>query len=262
MLDLLIRRLQQLTQIPPAEIECFRELHVARRRVQARQDLVSKGADPQGLHVVESGFAARYTWLPNGRRQIVGFILPGDFVGLRSSAYGPARWSIGALTPLEVVFVPRHVLAQLSVRLPFLAEALAHARLVDDDITREWLLNVGARSAVSRLAHLLCELFTRLETVGLTSANGCSLPLRQADLADALALTPVHVNRVLMAMRRKGWLSLYRQRLILADLPALLEIGGFEPEYLCCGAREPTALSTTAPERRQAESLPAVAPHP
>jgi CRP-like cAMP-binding protein len=256
MLDLFIRRLQQMTQLPPAEIDALREVHVGRRRLQLPQDLVAKGADPQGLYIIESGFAARYTWLPNGRRQILGFLLPGDFFGLRSSAYGATRWSIGALTPVEFAFVPRHQLAQLSVRLPFLAAALAYARLVDDDTTREWLLNVGTRGAASRLAHLLCELFTRLEAVGLTSANTCTLPLRQADLADALALTPVHVNRVLMSMRRGGLLSLCRQRLTLANFPAIREIGGFESEYLCQGpgARDFCALSA---DFRRAESVAA-----
>ena len=238
MLDLFVTRLQNLTQLPPEEMEAVRELHVARRRLSHPQDLIGKGVDPQGLYIIESGFAARCAWLPNGRRQILGFFLPGDFVGLGSSAFGATRWSIGALTPLDFAFIPRQAFTQLAARLPGIAEALGRARRVEDDTTREWLLNVGARPAVSRLAHLLCELFTRLQAVGLAAANGCNLPLRQADLADALALTPVHVNRVLMTLRRRGLVSLYRQRLIVADLPALGTIAGFESDYLGCPVRE------------------------
>ncbi len=267
MLDPFVKRLQQLTPLPAAETEALRELHVARRRLQLPQDLVAKGCDPQGLYIIESGFAARYTWLPNGRRQILGFLLPGDFAGLRCSFYGATRWSIGALTPLEFAFIPRHLLSQLSVRLPFFFAALGHARLVEDDTTREWLLNVGTRPAVSRLAHLLCELFTRLKAVGLATANGCNLPLRQADLADALALTPVHVNRVLMAMRRQGLISLYRQQLVLADFPAVRGLAGFESDYLCLGMRDRAAStancrrpeSTATLDGHQAAPAPALA---
>jgi CRP-like cAMP-binding protein len=99
-------------------------------------------------------------------------------------------------------------------------------------ITREWAVNVGQRSAMERIAHLFCELFARLQTVGLTMGNRCLLPLTQVDIAEALALTPVHVNRMVMLMTRSGWLTFQRSVLQIHDMRCLTEVGGFDPTYL------------------------------
>jgi len=117
-------------------------------------------------------------------------------------------------------------------RYPRLARAFWWSTLVDESITREWVVNVGHRTAFERMAHLFCEIFERLHTVGLTRGDTCDLPLTQAELSDALALSAVHVNRVLMEMRHNQLITLRNQQLTLHDYPALRNIAGFDARYL------------------------------
>ena len=90
----------------------------------------------------------------------------------------------------------------------------------------------GAGTAVVRLAHLLAEIGTRLQTIGLASEDRFELPMTQLDMADALGLTPVHVNRVVGQLRRAGLLELRKQSVFLPDLPRLRERGEFDDLYL------------------------------
>lgn len=104
--------------------------------------------------------------------------------------------------------------------------------LVSKSIHREWIVNVGLRCASERIAHLFCEMFLRLESVGLTNGCACDFPLTQQDIADATGLTSVHVNRTLQDLRRQDLIILDRQRLIIPAMAALQAAGQFNPEYL------------------------------
>jgi CRP-like cAMP-binding protein len=103
---------------------------------------------------------------------------------------------------------------------------------VEQAIAREWIVNVGQRTALSRAAHLLCEFFTRLRAVGLVQDNSCEIPLTQTEIADTLALSTVHVNRTLMELRRNGVITLRDKLLTIHDRPALQSAAGFDPSYL------------------------------
>lgn len=93
-------------------------------------------------------------------------------------------------------------------------------------------MNVGRRSAVVRLAHLLSEISIRLQAIGLADGARFELPMTQLDIADALGLTPVHVNRVVQQLRRAGLLELRKYSVFLPDLPRLKEFGDFNDLYL------------------------------
>jgi CRP-like cAMP-binding protein len=104
--------------------------------------------------------------------------------------------------------------------------------VAEQSITREWIANVGHRTAYERVAHLFCELFLRLQQVGLTRIDRCTLPLTQRELGDALALSPVHVNRVLRQMRLDRLVTFRYGELILQDPAGLRAAAGFDPTYL------------------------------
>jgi len=103
---------------------------------------------------------------------------------------------------------------------------------VSKSVNREWIVNVGQRSAQERIAHLLCEMFLRLESVGLTDGFSCAFPPTQTDIADATGLTPVHVNRTIQELRRTGLIVLENQKLAILDMQALQSLALFNPEYL------------------------------
>jgi CRP-like cAMP-binding protein len=120
----------------------------------------------------------------------------------------------------------------LTEKYPRLTRALWWATMVEESIARDWLINVGQRTALERLAHLLCELYTRLTAVGLAENGSCELPLTQSELADALALSTVHVNRTIRELRHAQLVSIQGRSLVIHDFKALQEVAMFDANYL------------------------------
>ena len=202
------------------------------REIAPRRDLAREGDRPRYVHLIVEGWAQRYKTLPDGRRQIVAFFVPGDFCDLNVYILKEMDHSIGAITRLKVADISREEMDALTVNRPRITQALWWAELVNASIQREWTLNVGQRSAFERIAHLLVELFLRLECVGLTDGTRCEFPLTQNDLADATGLTAVHVNRTLQELRRAGLIVLQDRVLTIPDLEALKNAALFNDNYL------------------------------
>jgi CRP-like cAMP-binding protein len=115
---------------------------------------------------------------------------------------------------------------------PQLAYLFWRDTLIDAAVFREWMVGIGRRSAFKRIAHLFCEMVVRMQAVGLSSNYAIELPLTQADIADALGLSTVHVNRTLQEIRRAGLIKFDRGKLVAADWPGLRQAGEFEQSYL------------------------------
>ncbi|MFC6791851.1 Crp/Fnr family transcriptional regulator [Methylobacterium komagatae] len=182
--------------------------------------------------IVCSGFACRYKRRISGRRLILAYLIPGDHCD-RGALYGyPLDHTIETLTPGQIAKVPRgHYLDMLEGH-PRIALAFQRAKLAEEATAREWMTNIGMRLGPERMAHLLCELLERHGSIGQVTNDQFDLPLTQADLADALGLTSVHVNRVLQALRRDGLIALRGRRLRILAPRRLSELGEFEARYL------------------------------
>lgn len=200
--------------------------------VDARRDLIRHGEKPKYVHLVLDGWGARYKGLPDGKRQLVGLFVPGDFCDLNVYILSRMDHSIGAITPLKVARITPKEMETLTAEHPRITQALLWHELVSAATQREWLLNIGQRTALERLGHLLLEMYFRLRTVGLTSDGTCEFPLTQTDLAEATGLTAVHVNRMLQELRAEGLIELERKKLHIPDVPRLMEISMFNPDYL------------------------------
>ena len=118
------------------------------------------------------------------------------------------------------------------MRFPGLGGALWRDTLVDAAIFREWMIGIGRKTAFGRIAHLFCEMYLKLEAVGLAGDHRCELPITQIEIGDALGLSNVHVNRVLQELRAKGLITLRGRSLVITDWAALSEAGEFDPTYL------------------------------
>jgi CRP-like cAMP-binding protein len=188
--------------------------------------------EPCRFEVLLSGLACRFTLSRTGRRQIIAYLVPGDFCDSHAgdAEFGDHR--LGTLSAVTIASVSRATLTQLTARFIRISRALHGFEVAEEATARQWLLNLGQRDALERTAHLLCELFMRLSCVGLTCTNGCGLPLTQADLADALAMSPVHMNRTLMKLRRLKLASLLHYWLTLYDLEELKAVASFRADYL------------------------------
>lgn len=202
------------------------------RFVDARRDLVSEGDKPRFVHLILDGWACRYKQLPDGKRQIVGLFVPGDFCDLNVYILKYIDHNIGAITRLKVAMIAPEEMVALTSRRPRVALALSWHELVAAAVQREWTLNIGQRSAFERLGHLLIELYMRLQVVGRAGNGRCDFPLTQNDLADATGLTAVHVNRTLQELRREGLIELDRKQLQILDLERLMDVAMFNPHYL------------------------------
>jgi CRP-like cAMP-binding protein len=178
------------------------------------------------------GWAARYKFVDDGSRQITAFLLPGDFCDMHVAILGEMDHSILAITDARVALVPHDVLEELRRQRPELGRALWWATLVDEAVLRDWIVNIGRRHADKRIAHLFCELHARLKLVGLVESDQFDLPLTQEVIADALGLTPVHVNRMLQNLRAEGMIALKRGELTIIDIAGLRTFAGFDPNYL------------------------------
>ncbi|RST30010.1 Crp/Fnr family transcriptional regulator [Sphingomonas ginkgonis] len=202
------------------------------RTFDARRDLMREGDEPRVVNLILSGWACRYKTLPDGRRQIVALFVPGDLCDPHIYILKRMDHNVGAITPVTAAQVGRDSFERLISERPRIVQALWWHELVVTAIQREWTLNIGQRTAYERMAHLMVEMFLRLQTVGMAEGNSIEWPLTQLDLADATGLTPVHVNRTLQAMRRDGLIELAGRRLTILDMAALKSTAMFNPEYL------------------------------
>ena len=201
-------------------------------QVEADKDLIREGDRPEHVHVVLEGFTVRYKALPDGRRQIMAFLVPGDMCDLHVQILGKMDHSIGTLTPCRVAYIPQRTIDELTKRHPRINRALWWATLVDEGTLREWLVNMGRREADQQMAHLFCELLVRLQTVGLASENGFEFPVTQEELGDTLGVSAVHVNRVLQQLRQEGLITLEGKQLTIHDVERLKAFAEFDPSYL------------------------------
>lgn len=198
----------------------------------ARTDIAREGENPTVIRLLVSGWACRYKDLPDGRRQIVGFFLPGDFCDLNVYILSELDHSIGALTAVRFYEIPPQQFQDVIDARPHLTRALLWHEMVASGIQRQWLLSIGQRSPVERLAHLFVELYYRLHAVGLADQPSFEFPITQHHLAEANGLSLVHLNRTLQEMRREGLIELSERQLRIIDLGELKRVAMFNSSYL------------------------------
>lgn len=245
----LILRLSHFHALSADEAHALESAAGAVRMHRPHETLVREGEPAAHISLLLTGFAYGCRFLPDGRRQIVSYLIPGDLCDPRLLLLPNAAHTVSTLTAAKVALYSREPLLALIDRYPNLGRALCWLALQEEMIAREWLVSIGQRTAVERLAHLLCEMFTRMQAVRLTEGGRCEMPLTQVELADTLALSTVHINRTLQELRRRGLLSLSGGMLEIHDFGALQSVAMFAPNYLYSG-REPPER----PQRRLAPS--------
>lgn len=228
----LVRKLAQLVPLTEADTAALGRLSAGVRQVAAHTDLVHEGAPLTEAVLVLQGFAIRYQLRGTGARQILAYLVPGDLCDPDAALLSELDHTISTLSPCFVARIPRDVLSDILERYPNIARGLRLAKLIEEATTRCWLSNVGCRSALERMAHLLCELQVRLQAVGFATEDGYELPITQHDLGDTLGLSNVHVNRTLRCLREQRLIEHHSKQLTILDLPRLREIAEFEPSYL------------------------------
>lgn len=227
-----VQKLEHGAELSDQDRAVLEEAVLQIRQVGAREDVIREGDNPEHVHVILEGFACRYKVLPEGERQIMAWLVPGDLCDLHVSILGEMDHTIGTLAPTKIAYIPRQGIDELTARHPTINRALWWATLVDEGTLREWLVNAGRRPTDKQMAHLFCEILLRLQTVGLATENSFDFPVTQEELSDTLGVSTVHVNRVLQQLRTDGLITLTGKRLTILDVPRLQEFAGFNPNYL------------------------------
>lgn len=233
MANALIKKLEHYVRLSQHDKEVLSAAAAERvRKLRSHGQLVSEGDKPKVIYLVLEGWAFRYKHLEDGRRQIVGFFLPGDFCDLNVFILREMDHSIASVTPLTLSEITRSNFEHILDGHPRITQALWWEALVNMAIQREWTVNLGQRDALERVAHLLCELFIRLRTAGMTEGWSCNFPLTQSELADATGMSTVHVNRTLQELRALKVIVLNSRTLSILDFDRLMQVGMFNPNYL------------------------------
>jgi CRP-like cAMP-binding protein len=232
-LNRLVRRLDVDTSpLSQEEKQAILRLPVTIREIGPDQDVVREGDRPSQCCVVLEGFQCRYKMLSDGERQIMSFHVPGDIPDLQSLFLRVMDHSLGTMTPNRVGFITHDALRDLIREQTGLAERLWRETLIDAAIFREWITNVGSRDAYTRIAHIICEFFVRLRSVGLTKGTTFNFPITQTEIADATGLSTVHVNRSIQQLRADGLIAIERGVCTIPDFGRLEEAAMFDPGYL------------------------------
>lgn len=231
-MDSHFRKLKRRHELSAAEEAAIRDMASEFRRVGPDQVVVQAGQALQDSSLLLDGWLARVKDLRSGARQFTGLHVPGDFADLHGFTLKRLDHDIVSLTECQLAIVPHARLKDLLQRHPRLAGIYWFQTNLDAAIHREWIVSMARRSALARVAHLLCELSARLEVAGLSDGQSFDFPMTQNELADCLGLTTVHVNRTIQELRKRGLIQLDRRRVTLLDSAAFKSVAEFDDSYL------------------------------
>lgn len=229
----LLMQLSRRDRIPDDERDLLLKSFVGEKVYSAGQDIVHEGGRPHFSLLLVEGFAGRHKVLADGARQITAVHVPGDFMDLHGFLLKVLAHGVFAMSDCRIAMIEHEALKRITETAPHLARMLWLDTLIDASVHREWLVAMGRRAAEAQTAHFICEMFVRLELVGLTDGYSFQLPITQVMLADTVGMSVVHVNRCLQTLRKTGALKWKGTNVQIVDWDRLVEIAEFDPTYLC-----------------------------
>jgi CRP-like cAMP-binding protein len=228
----MVRKLEMWHPLDREERAALLALPHVMRDLKAHQYVIWDGDRPQNACLLLSGFAYRHKLAGNGGRQILSIHMKGDLVDLQNSLLGVADHNVQMMTDGSLALIPVQAIVDLAFAMPGIGMAMWYETLVEGSIFREWILNVGRRDAFTAIAHLLCEFAMRAELAEIGQTTSYELPMTQEQLADAVGLTSVHVNRTLMRLEEEGHIRRNRRMIEIDDWQNLAKVADFQPRYL------------------------------
>jgi CRP-like cAMP-binding protein len=227
----LIARLQAVSGLTARDRAGLEAIPYVVKELEDSACVSRQGDRPKSCVVIMRGFLARQRVVA-ARNQICAFYVPGDMPDLPTLHLPEMDHDLCSVGRSTIAMVSHSYLKPLIANSAELANALWRETLIQGAIYRDWVENLGSRQALPRLAHLFCELATRLRIVGLVKDDTFDLPFTQEDMADATGLSIVHVNRTLQELRRRGVIELQNRSVTVLQPNALEELGEFDPAYL------------------------------
>lgn len=225
-----LRRLDAFEPMSPEEVEFMRTFKSGELNVAPGATIFEQGSESPYLFTLLKGYAIRFTVLPDGRRQVINFVLQGDLLGLQAEMLGEMQHAVQAVTQTTLCVFSRSRIWDLFTNVPARAYDLTWLAAREESLLGDRLVSVGQMSGEEKVAHALARLFHRCRALGLVEGDRMRLPYRQRDLADALGLSLVHTNKILRRLRERG-IAVWREgTLQVLDLEALEAESWLEPE--------------------------------
>jgi CRP-like cAMP-binding protein len=231
-LQMFMERLASRSALTDDEVSALLGLSGQLKEVAARTDFVRFGEPVDHSCLIVKGLAGRFGQNRDGARQITCLHIPGDMADLPSVVSPKSGWGLTALTPTTILRIPHAELRRVAAKHPGIAEAFWRDCVADGSIFSEWVVNVGRRDAISRVAHVFCEMAIRCEQAGQGNRYSFPLPMTQTDLADATGMTGVHVNRTLKELRTRSIAELRAGTVTIRDWDELVRTGDFDAGFM------------------------------
>lgn len=232
MITVHLKKLRRRIEISSDEERAIRDAVAEVRRIPADVLVIRSGEELNSSLLLIDGWLARSKDLAGGERQVTELHVAGDFADLHGFTLKRLDHDVTTLSDCRIAVVPHERIRELTERFPRLGRIYWFSTNMDAAIQRELALSLGQRSAISRMAHLFCELYVRLDVVGRTRESGYEFPLTQRELSECLGLTVVHANRTLQELRRRGLVELENRQLRIRDRRGLEGLAEFDPSYL------------------------------
>ena len=221
-----------LVDLTPAERAGLAAAIDGEQTVRKRHDLVVDGNEYRRLCFITDGYAMRYKLLRNGKRQVLNVILPGDIVGLPSSFYRRAIYSVTAITDLRMQVCSLEAYVRLCYEHPRFGLLLSWIAVAEATNYAEHIIDVGRRTPIERLSHFLLELHARLKAIGRAEERRFSLPFSQEVMADLLGLSVPHLNRMLQQLRADRLIASRGRSVEFLDAEAMETLAHYQPQAL------------------------------
>ncbi|MDD2814646.1 MAG: Crp/Fnr family transcriptional regulator [Thiotrichaceae bacterium] len=222
-----VRQLGIFQRLPEAEVIKVQQYRSGQCVLPAKTLIYRQGEVHNHLYTMFTGWVMLYKTLSNGSRQILRYVLAGDFLSFQPDARVPMTHSAQTLTETTLCVFPRQNLMQLFNEHPEVAAQITLITARDITLSYEYLVNIGRKNARERLAFLFLEIYHRVLPQFPETGTTIMFPLTQEDIADTVGLTLVHVNRTLRSLREEGLVQLSHHKLTILDYPRLVSLAGF-----------------------------------
>ncbi len=231
-----VRERALFSGVPLDRLSWTQNYRESQYEIEAKQELYLEGAHSQFVYTLFSGWAIFYKTLENGNRQILRVALPGDFLGFQADLSGPMNHSVKAVTMCTLCAFPRGDLKAMLKSNLELATQMVIMNAKDMALCQQHLLATGRKNAMEAIAFLLMEIYYRVQMQNKNeydpTTKSVFFPIAQEEIADAVGITPVHVNRTLRELRNGKLIRLTDRRLTILNEDVLAETGGFDVSIL------------------------------
>jgi len=232
MLSPLVLKLERIFQLSADEKKVIEAACTDQRDYRAREDIIHTGDRPWRSNLLLEGMICRYRNIGEGKRQILGFQYPGDVFDAYSFILEVMDHNIATIAPSRIAFIPHEKMWEIIQNYPRIVRAIWKDTLIDGAVFAEWMTNTRRKSVDAQIAHLLCEICTRLDVVGLSKDNTFEWPITAKDLEEALGIPSEVIEKTFADFRANGWVELGQGTLRMVDPASLKRLAGFDPTYL------------------------------